>query len=170
MSTKHRLALTLTLSWSGCSCVLQQQRCFHPAVHPWYTSVPRREEPSGACSCRPSHDISVCYSAFFCLCPRWAPSHCRAPQMGGAGCGTLSLCKETTQVPPDFILMQPSSLPWWNGARLFLWSVRQLLDLPEELSHLKAISDWCTVCEKLTCKALWDEIFPVWLLAGWREA
>lgn len=106
-------------SWWSQWCLLMQ-------THPWH--------------------LCMCYSAFFFLPPHGALKTCRTPQMGGAGCGTLSSCQEASlqsghPSSPNCILMQPSSLPWWNGARLFLWSVKQLLDLSGELFHLKSVSD-----------------------------
>lgn len=140
-------SLTLALTWSGCSCVCWSSRAVPSSNAPTgleYPGVPRRGEPSTACSCRPSHDISLCYSAGFFLSPHWPFKTCRTLQMGGAGCGTLSLCQEASLQsghPSSPLTSFWSSLPWWNGAKLFLWSVKQLLDPSEELSHLKTVSD-----------------------------
>lgn len=152
MCTKPRLALIshldFRLKWM-LMCELLQQGCLFQCTHrPW---VPKCPQKWGAQRClllqtHPWH-LCMCYSAGFFLPPHGALKTCRTPQMGGAGCGTLSPCQEASvqsghpSSPRDFILMQPSSLPWWNGARLFLWSVKQLLDLSEELSHLKTVSD-----------------------------
>lgn len=141
MCTKHRFAvishLGFKLRWM-LLCVLQQQGCFHPGAPTglWVPKCPQKWEPSGACSCRPITSLYV--TLLFFLSSHWAFKTCRSPQMG-AGCGTLSLCQEASlqsghpSSPTDLILMQPSSLPWGNGARLFLWSVKQLLDLSEEV-------------------------------------
>lgn len=164
MCTKPRLALIshldFNLKWK-LVCELLQQGCWLQCTHrPWVPKCAQNwgaqwcllmqihpGDPSGAYSCRPIHDISVCVTLlFFFLPPHGALKTCRTPQMGGAGCGTLSPCQEASlqsghPSSPNCILMQPSSLPWWNGARLFLWSVKQLLDLSGELFHLKSVSD-----------------------------
>lgn len=148
MCIKHKLALICHLNFdlqADARIHVAEAQLFPSFSVPTgleYPSIERSGDPTGARSCKPVQVISVCAILHFSFCLQAGP--CRTPQAGGGGCGTPTQCQEVSlqsgcpSSPCGFGLMQPSSLPWRNGAGVFLWSVKQLLDLSAGVSHLRA--------------------------------
>lgn len=143
--TKHKLALVSHLILSlkqVLMCALEKHSYFHFSVHPKGLS----NQVSGEVVAPLAHAspwLWFLYVLFFFLLEA-GPEH-RTLCVGDRGCGTPAQCQEASLLAgcpsslSGFHLMP--SLPQQNGARLFLWSVKQQPDLSTGVSYLRAISD-----------------------------